>query len=395
MTAAIDFDMIIVGGGLSGALLAWRMKFKFPNLSIKLIEQDKRLGGNHTWCFFDTDLTPDQRHYVTPLIIKQWPSYAVRFPEISRIIQTGYAAISSSHFHDVIARDIGDVLLADTKIIELSHQSVKLENGQILKASCVIDARGASCSPHLALGYQKFLALELEMMNPHGLSDPIIMDATVSQVDGYRFLYTLPFSSNRLLIYDTYYSDEQTLSVEKLKQRILDYSALHKWNVGSIVREERGVLPIVLGGDLKKFEGDHSSGAPKIGLAGVLFHPTTGYSLPDALRITDLLTQAQHKDNLTTELAQTLISSYRQRSWRRQSYFRLLNRMLFQAGEPEGRYKILERFYRFDTGLIQRFYAAKLKPLDQLRIVFGKPPVPLLAAIRCFSETRTLQRWEK
>ncbi|MFM9153144.1 MAG: lycopene cyclase family protein [Methylocystis sp.] len=73
------------------------------------------------------------------------------------------------------------------------------------------------------------------------------------------------------------------------------------------------------------------------------------------------------------------MSSYRQRSWRRQSYFRLLNRMLFQAGEPEARYKILERFYRFDTGLIQRFYAAKLKPLDQLRIVFGKPPVPLLA----------------
>jgi lycopene beta-cyclase len=395
MTVAKDFDMIIVGGGLSGALLAWRMKHKFSNLSIKLVERDNRLGGNHTWCFFDTDLTPSQRHYITPLIVKQWPSYAVHFPEISRTIQTGYAAISSSHFHDVIAQDLGDSLLTDTKIIELNNQSIKLENGQIFKASCVIDARGATSSPHLALRYQKFLALELELSKPHGLSDPIIMDATVSQDDGYRFLYTLPFSSNRLLIYDTYYSDEQTLSAEKLKKRILDYSALHGWNVASILREERGVLPIILAGDLKKFEHDQVSQAPKIGLAGALFHPTTGYSLPDALRITDLLTQAQNEENLTTEIAQSLISSYRQRCWRRQSYFRLLNRMLFQAGAPEARYKILERFYKFDTGLIQRFYAANLKPLDRLRIVFGKPPVPLLAATRCFSEARTLQRWEK
>lgn len=395
MTVAKDFDMIIVGGGLSGALLAWRMKYKFPNLSIKLVERDKRLGGNHTWCFFDTDLTPNQRHYITPLIIKQWPSYAVHFPEISRIIQTGYAAISSRHFHDVIAHDLGDTLLIDTKIIELSNQSVRLENDQIFKASCVIDARGATPSPHLALGYQKFLALELELSKPHSLSDPIIMDATVSQDDGYRFLYTLPFSSNRLLVYDTYYSDQQTLSADKLKNRILDYCALHGWEVASILREERGVLPIILAGDLKKFEDDQSSGAPRIGLAGALFHPTTGYSLPDALRITDLLTQAQHKENLTTELARNLISSYRQRSWRKQSYFRLLNRMLFQAGAPEVRYKILERFYKFDISLIQRFYAANLEPLDRLKIVFGKPPVPLLAATRCFSEARTLQRWGK
>ncbi|GDX39251.1 hypothetical protein LBMAG20_14660 [Methylocystaceae bacterium] len=395
MTVAKNFDIIIVGGGLSGALVAWRLKYHYPNLSLKLIERDKRLGGNHTWCFFDTDLTPNQRHYLTPLIIKQWPAYAVRFPEISRIIHTGYAAISSSHFHDVIAKDLGDAILTDTKVIEVTGQSIKLDDGRIFNAPCVIDARGATLSPNLALGYQKFLALELELSTPHSLSDPIIMDATVSQDDGYRFLYTLPFSPTRLLIYDTYYSDQQAFSVEKLKDRILDYSNHHGWKVASILREEQGVLPIILAGDLKKFEVEQSSGAPKIGLAGALFHPTTGYSLPDALRITDLLTQAHHKENLTSELARTLISRYRQRSWRSQSYFRLLNRMLFQAGEPLARYKILERFYKFDTGLIQRFYAAKLKPLDRLRIVFGKPPVPLLAAIRCFSETRTLRRWEK
>jgi lycopene beta-cyclase len=42
----------------------------------------------------------------------------------------------------------------------------------------------------------------------------------------------------------------------------------------------------------------------------------------------------------------------------------------------------MQRFYGLPEPLIARFYAARLQALDKLRIVSGKPPVPLGAALR-------------
>jgi lycopene beta-cyclase len=64
----------------------------------------------------------------------------------------------------------------------------------------------------------------------------------------------------------------------------------------------------------------------------------------------------------------------------------LLNRMLFWAARPGERYRVLERFYGLPEALIARFYAARLTGLDKLRILSGKPPVPIRAALRCIGE---------
>jgi lycopene beta-cyclase len=60
--------------------------------------------------------------------------------------------------------------------------------------------------------------------------------------------------------------------------------------------------------------------------------------------------------------------------------------MLFQAARPSERYRVLERFYSLPEALIARFYAARLTRLDKLRLLSGKPPVPLGAALRCIAE---------
>ena len=51
--------------------------------------------------------------------------------------------------------------------------------------------------------------------------------------------------------------------------------------------------------------------------------------------------------------------------------------MLFRAADPTQRYKVLERFYRLSPGLVQRFYAAESTWSDQLRILAGRPPMPI------------------
>ena len=56
--------------------------------------------------------------------------------------------------------------------------------------------------------------------------------------------------------------------------------------------------------------------------------------------------------------------------------------MLFRAAEPDRRYQVLERFYRLGPDLIARFYAAQSRRTDQLRILSGRPPVPIGRAMR-------------
>ena len=56
---------------------------------------------------------------------------------------------------------------------------------------------------------------------------------------------------------------------------------------------------------------------------------------------------------------------------------------LFGAAEPEKRFRVLEHFYRLPEPLIARFYADRLGVFDRLRILSGRPPVPLLRAALC------------
>ena len=67
--------------------------------------------------------------------------------------------------------------------------------------------------------------------------------------------------------------------------------------------------------------------------------------------------------------------------WRARGFYRILARMLFRAAEPAERYRVLERFYRLDPALIGRFYAGNTTMPDKIRILSGKPPVPIGRAV--------------
>ena len=78
--------------------------------------------------------------------------------------------------------------------------------------------------------------------------------------------------------------------------------------------------------------------------------------------------------------------AYARRQWRRNAYYRMLGLMLFRAADPAQRYRILERFYRLSPGLIGRFYAGRSTLGDKVRILSGRPPVPLGRAVKALVE---------
>lgn len=381
-------DIAIIGGGLSGALIGWRLKTERPDLSFVVIESASAIGGEHTWSFHDTDLPPDLQEWIAPLVSSRWKGQMVRFPDHSREIATGYCSITSERLRDVIQPVIHENLLLESPVARIDGLEIILANGNTLKAGAILDARGGMPPGAMSFGYQKFVGQFLEMSAPHGLDVPIIMDATVDQVDGYRFVYVLPFSETMLLIEDTRYADGAELAVEDFRDEIARYCQDQGWKPVSTVREEQGVLPIALAGDIDAVMDSFATNVAPVGLRAGLFHPLTGYSLPDAVKTADLVVKCTGGSD---ELVKT-VKGHAKASWRAGSYYRLLSRMLYGAAEHDQRYKVLERFYRLPEKLIERFYAGVSTKSDKARILAGKPPVPVLKALQCMSETEWLRR---
>ncbi|MDE1186666.1 MAG: lycopene beta-cyclase CrtY [Pantoea sp.] len=378
------YDVILVGAGLANGLIALRLHQQHPTLKCLLLESQPQAGGNHTWSFHQDDLQADQHRWIAPLITSRWSGYQVRFPALQRSLPGDYFSISSATFARQLRATFGDDLCTGCAVQQIIPNSVTLADGRQWQAPVVIDGRGVQYSPHLSLGYQVFVGQEWQLAQPHGLTQPILMDATVPQHQGYRFVYTLPLSSDRLLIEDTHYIDTPLLAQEVARQNIADYARQQRWHLSLLIREERGALPITLSGDIDAF-WQQQRGQPCSGLRAGLFHATTGYSLPTAV------TLAEHISSLLPTDAATLsqhIETFARRQWRQQRFFRLLNRMLFLAGQPDQRWRVMQRFYQLNAGLIGRFYAGQLTLTDKARIICGKPPVPPGAALRALLTTQ-------
>lgn len=383
------FDLLLAGGGLANTLIAWRVLMRAPGTRIGIVEAGPTLGGNHTWSFHDGDLSAEQRAWLSPLVAHTWPRHAVHFAgRAIRWIETGYASIPSDHLHRVAQARFaaaGATLHLDSPVAALAPTTLRCADGRVLRARAVVDGRGFAPAPSLVLRHQKFLGVELALDAPHALDGPIVMDAAVPQLDGYRFVYVLPLAPDRLLVEDTYYADGAELDVDALRARIAAYARGAGWRVARTLREEHGVLPIALSGDIDAFWRARA-GQPCSGLRAGLFHPTTGYSLPQAVRLADALGEAfanapAHPPLDAPALA-ALIARHARATWRSQAFFRALNRMLFQAGQPEARHEVLAHFYRLPDRLVARFYGERLSWADKLRIVTGKPPVPIGTAMK-------------
>jgi lycopene beta-cyclase len=381
----ISCDIAIAGGGLAGGLIALALAQKRPDLDIRIIEAERRLGGDHVWSFFDTDIAAEDRWLVEPLICHRWQDYDIAFPAHARTLQAVYNSIESERLDEVVRAKVGASKIVAGKVTTLTPQAIKLDDGQIIAARHVIDALGPGDLSTLQVGWQKFLGQSLTVPGGHGLTRPIVMDSGVEQIDGYRFVYCLPFDAETVFVEDTYYSDTPDLDLPAIRERIADYAAAKGWTSRSNAREESGVLPVVMGGDFEAYWQSTGADSAKAGLRSGLFHATTGYSLPDAVR---LATAIPNMVDLTSEAFAAAIKARAAAHWKAGGFYRMLDTMLFRAAEPAQRYRVLERFYRLSPGLIRRFYAGQSTLFDKARILSGKPPVPIGRAIKAILGSR-------
>ena len=364
------FDTVLVGGGLANALVALALLERAPECRVALVEQGARLGGNHTWSFHVADVPAYARAYVDPLIEYRWPSYGVRFPRLARTLDDPYASFTSSRLHESVAqafsRSVNSKLVLGRRSIAIEHDRVLLDDGSVLRGDLVIDGRGPErFEPDAACRFQKFVGLEVSLQQPTPMREPLLMDACVSQAEGFHFMYVLPFEQQRVLLEATYFSDTPALNDDELEQRIFSYAEKNGFAIDEVLRRERGVLPLPSVPPRRQAER-----SPLVsGFQGGWFHPTTGYSFPAAVQLAEFVGERGPHAVFGEDFTRLLASRARQ-----QRYFCLPNRLWYGAFPPEQRFNVLERFYRLPAATISRFFAMQTSAADRARIICGPPP---------------------
>lgn len=363
----MTFDHVLVGGGLHGGLIALGVLHRDPAARVALVERGA-IGGNHTWCHHAADVDPAAAAWVEPLVGWRWSGYSVHFPDRARVVEARYGMIASSTLRAAVEAAFAaapHAALVRDEAVEVTAGGVRLASGERVAGRVVIDGRGldrAALDPRC--GYQKFVGWEVDLAAPHGLERPILMDARVPQIDGLRFMYVLPLDARRVLVEDTYFSDEPGLDVEAVGDALARYVAGRGWSIARVVRRERGVLPLPWAASAPPAE----DGVLRAGFRGGFFHPVTGYSLPMATRLSALVA--------TTPIEELpgRWAAYAGEVRRRQRFGHLLNRAMFRHCAPEARWQLMSRFYRRPAALIARFYALRMSRWDRFVSVAG--PIP-------------------
>ncbi len=410
-------DYIIIGGGLQGGLLTLAIKHHQPKATILLIERESTIGGNHTWSFHPKDVPTESRAWIEALITSRWQNYVVRFPGFERRVNLPYASISSNHFSNVVTEcfrelqtsgykqssavethvnlgnqaavqfaqssatrieshdEVESFLLTETEIEFIGAQSVRTKRGVTFAGKVVIDCRGPSrilteqsIDEPFCGGFQKFYGFEIELQKDWPESYPVVMDACQNQSNGFRFMYSLPFSTRRVLVEDTQFSEDPEVYRAECLRNMEEFVRRKTNSSWKIVREESGCLPMPI----------TRAGMPRDtlplqgGYAGGFFHAATGYSFPLAVRFAQAV--ASVEPERVVESVAALVSKNQSQA----QFARLLNRLLFRLVKPSKRWGVFQRFYRvLSDDTIARFYAHRFTKYDGLRIVVGRPPAGL------------------
>lgn len=358
---------VLAGGGLQSALLAHAILHYQPEALVTVLERETCLGGNHTWCFHSGDIPARSDHLAAAFTEYSWPAYDVRFPSRTRRVSRPYRCLSSEHLRgamEALAARTGRLTIRlGVEAASLDSTGATLTTGERIAADHVIDARGPRPIEGVRTGYQKFFGVEAELDRPCPIDVPLLMDARVAQTDGFRFMYVLPLSPTRVLIEDTYFSDDAALNAGAIEKEIALYAAANGYSISEIVRREAGVLPMPWGGE----PAMASKGVVLAGFGGGWFHPATGYSFPAAAHLAEFI----GRGGLASAPAWRAFRATHRSRYR---YGCLLNRLLFGSFEPARRWHVFDRFYGFGEPVIERFYGMTYTWPDRLRLLSGRPP---------------------
>ena len=373
------YEYVILGAGCAGLSLCYYLLEQGVTEPILILDQKSGFVDDRTWCFWDVEPTP-----FSHLAAKRWWTWIFRATDTvqQRTERYPYQCLTASDFYTGVLEQIS------------SHDNVTLHLGEPV-VSCkeygeevfvgtardaytahyVFDGRGlppGSPAFEEAKGEavwvpQKFVGLRLRSRKP--VFDPgrcTLMDFSVDQGRGLRFVYVLPFSEHEALVENVYLSEAE-ITVEEHRDELEEYLAdVYELSPDDYVvdDEERGYIPMTDHAFPRK-SGDRTY---LIGMLGGESRPSTGYTF---LRI----------QRYCRALAKNIIAEKEPPERIEPARYELLDKVFLRFMNEHSR-RCPEVYLRMFTGLppdtLVRFLTEKSTLADDLRLVLAMPKMPFL-----------------
>lgn len=293
----MDFDVIIVGGGLSGLMQADILADDpLKSLKVAIIDPDPDSLASKT--FASWRLKTAAPHRYADCIENRWERFRItsvdseavirdfgdyyyeRIPGDRLLFKIKQRLETDVRFHRIIDSVVAIVESADEGLAE-KKAIVTTKSGKTLTARRIFNSVTVQ-KPELL---QYFLGFELETEIEH--FDPKLvdlMDFRLEQSGEVRFVYILPFDRRRALVEFTVFA-AQRITAEQCESILRDYIA-RKLSLPNfrILKVESGAIPMTLQAEPKFPPQEFNSVIETIGGAAGMVKASTGYSFQRNLR---------------------------------------------------------------------------------------------------------------
>lgn len=377
------YKYVILGAGCSGLSLCYYLLDLGVEDPILLLDRRRELADDRTWCFWDVEPTP-----FSHLASRRWYSWSLHADGGSVTQTTGrypYLRVRSADFYEYAVRSLEAHPNVTLRMGEevLDHRpvpgGVRVETSEgAYEAETVFDGRGLPPgSPHFEKARkeatwvpQKFLGQRVRAGRT--VFDPercTLMDFSVDQRRGLRFMYVLPFTRDTALVENVYLSEAEA-GPEEYRAGIRAYLQDAYGLSGSeyeVSGEEKGYIPMTS----YEFPRRLGERVYSIGMLGGETRPSTGYTFLRIQRYCRSLAESLAGPGGRLEVPARTDS-------RR---YDLLDALFlrFMHEHPERCPEIYRQMFAgVPADALVRFLTEKSSPLDEARLIKALPKTPFI-----------------
>lgn len=279
-----NFDYIIVGGGASGLMMAYRMSKDtyFDDKLILIIDQVKKSNNDRTWCFWEKNKGDwdDILNHSWKDIIFKGDNVAMQ----TTIEPYVYKMIKSADFYQKVWKTIStkeNIYFSEENVVKIQQEkslgivftadneyhSKKIINSILFTNDYQLQQKYPVLQQHF-VGY--FVRTKEPVFTTNAAT---FMDFTIPQKGNTRFMYVLPYADNEALFEYTLFSKE-LLEYNTYTDAIKDYLKHNNITDYEIVEKEQGAIPMTS----YKFWNFNSDNILHIGTAGGWSKASTGFT---------------------------------------------------------------------------------------------------------------------
>lgn len=286
------YDYIIVGGGASGLMMAYRMSKDafFDDKSILILDREKKNTNDRTWCYWGAE--NDEWNDIVRASWKNIVFKSELHSSEESIAPYQYKMIRSEDFYAKIWKYLEtktNITFLATNVLsiqQLADSSEVTTNDKTYTTAAILNSILFSDAYKRQTKYpvlqQHFVGFFIKTKkDSFNDSAATFMDFTVDQKGNTRFMYILPFAKNEALFEYTLFSKD-LLPYDEYKLAIEKYLEDRNITNFEIVEKEQGSIPMTC----YKFWEHNSKNIINIGTAGGWSKASTGFTFKNTTKKT-------------------------------------------------------------------------------------------------------------